>query len=208
MQDFSKILDLCAELGRELPDLVFIGGVAVYLHSLSREVAVAKPETSHDADFMISFAGYDVLKDAQEVVPTPRLSKHQMLVDDVEFDVYVERLHHLLVPYDEVYAYSEVVESARVACLEHLLVLKLDAYAQRGHSSKGIKDRRDVAKIGILLGRQVRKELVLPYMRDDLESSLEEVARSPVFFELCSRNSHEAKKTRTLFASFASRVLS
>jgi hypothetical protein len=208
MPSFSKILGLCTELSRDLTDLVFIGGVAVYLHAADRALAAAIPEASHDADFMISFAEYGVLKDSEEVVPTPRLSKHQMLVDGVEFDVYVERQHRLIVPYDEALAYSEIVEGARVACLEHLLVLKLDAFSQRGHSSKGEKDRRDVAKIGILLGRRVRRDLVLPYMRDELAAALADVSRSSVFYDLCARNAHEAKKARSLFGSLASRVLS
>jgi len=206
MPSFDKILSLCLALSSDLTDVVFIGGVAVYLHATKRSLAAVPLEASHDADFMISFSDYGVLKDAEEITPTPRLAKHQMIVEGVEFDVYVERLNRLVVPYDEAFAYSTTIEKIRVACLEHLLILKLEALRQRGHSGKGEKDRRDVAKIGLLLGRQTRINLVQPYMRDDLAELLLDVSRSTVFFDLCSRNAHAAKKARTTFATFVKKV--
>jgi hypothetical protein len=206
MPSFAKILDLCSLLSGELADIVFIGGVAVYLHTLRRELAAAPPEASHDADFMISLSDYGILKDEEELTSTPRLAKHQMIVDGVEFDVYVERLNRLVVPYDEVFAHSEVIEGVRVACLEHLLVLKLEALEKRGHSSKGDKDRRDVAKIGLMLGRRTRKSLIRPYARDEHIALLDDLSRSAIFFDLCSRNSHVAKRARTSFTAFAGDV--
>ena len=207
MPSFTKILDLCLELSSDLPDVVFIGGVAVYLHLAEKASATIPLEASHDADFMISFSDYGVLKDEEELTSTPRLAKHQMIVDGVEFDVYVERLNRLVVPYDEVLAYSTVARQIRVAFLEHLLILKLEALLHRGHSSKGDKDRRDVVKIGLMLGRRTRPELVEPYMREDLADHLRDVAKSTIFFDLCSRNAHAAKKMRTSFAAFVSTVI-
>jgi hypothetical protein len=206
MTTFDKILDTSLGLGRELPDIVFIGGVAVYLHTLKRASSAIPLEASHDADFTISFSGYDFLKDAAEITATPRLAKHQMVVDDVEFDVYVERLNRLVVPYDEIFAHKDVVEGIGVACLEHLLVLKLEAFAKREHSTKGDKDRRDVVKIGLLLGRKARRSLIRPYMRAELASRLEDIARSAIFTELCGRNAHVAKKMRASFAAFVADV--
>lgn len=200
MQPFSKILDLSIALSRELDDVVFIGGVAVYLHSAAKSSLVVRPESSHDSDFMISFADYDVLKDLEEITPNARLAKHQMVVEGVEFDVYVERLNRLVVPYDEILAHSGMIEGVRVACLEHLLVLKLEAFASRGESSKGVKDRRDVAKIVLLMGRGARKSLTDPYLHPLLVDLLIKVERSTVFHELCRGNSHEAKKARSDFA--------
>jgi hypothetical protein len=206
MTTFDKILDTCLGLSRELPDVVFIGGVAVYLHTLRRASASIPLEASHDADLAISFAGYDILKDEAEITATPRLAKHQMVVDNVEFDVYVERLNRLVVPYDEIFAYKEVVGEINVACLEHLLVLKLEAFVKREHSSKGDKDRRDVVKIGLLLGRKVRKFLIRPYMHDELGSRLDDIARCAIFAELCENNAHVAKKLRETFKVFVSSV--
>jgi hypothetical protein len=205
MSSFHKILDLSGVISEQLEGVVFIGGVAVYLHAVERSIEAVPPESSHDADFMISFHDYDILKDEREVTSNRRLAKHQMILEGVEFDVYVERSNGLAVPYDEVFAYSEVVEGVRVACLEHLLVLKLEALIKRDRSSKGEKDRRDVAKIGLLLGQRVRSDLVDPYLRPELTRKLDEVAKSSVFYELCGHNAHLAKKAR---ADFARTVLS
>jgi hypothetical protein len=203
-EDFDKILDMCLALSDGYRDTVFIGGVAVYLHLVKKERSALPPDVSHDADFMISFSDYGALKDAEEITPTPRLAKHQMVVDGVEFDIYVERLHRLVVPYDEVAAHSTIIKGIRVACLEHLLVLKLEAYLSRGHSSKGEKDRKDITKVGLLLGSGVQKHLIEPYLREDLLIPLHNIAKSAIFFELCDGNAHAAKKARTAFSSFVS----
>lgn len=205
MPPFAKILDLCSTLSHNLTDIIFIGGVAVYLHSTRSRVVPL--EASHDADFMISFVDYGVLKDMEEITSNPRLAKHQMIVEGIEFDIYVERLNQLIVPYDEISAHAFEVEGIRAACLEHLLILKLEAFKKRGHSSKGEKDRRDVVKIGLLLGNQAKVDLVQPYMREDLAALLHEVAKSSVFFDLCSNNAHQAKRARGSFAAFVSNVV-
>ena len=86
MDIFDKILEICKGLSKNMPDIVFIGGVAVYLHATVRHSKIVAPEASHDADFMISFSDYGILKDMEEITYTPHLAKHQMVVNDVEFD--------------------------------------------------------------------------------------------------------------------------
>jgi hypothetical protein len=181
--------------------------VAVYLHALARASGTVKPEASHDADLMISFADYGILKDETEITHNRRLAKHQMIISDIELDVYVEHLNNLIVPYDEVFMNSIEVNGVRVACLEHLLVLKLEAFKTRGSSGKGEKDRRDVAKIGLLLGRRTDPNLVAPYLREELVSLLKNIAKSSVFFELCAHNAHAAKKARNSFEAFVSAIV-
>ena len=207
MQSFSRILDLCQSFSDTLPGVVFIGGVAVYLHACEAAVATIVPESSHDADFMISFSGYGCLKDMEEITYNSRQCKHQMIVDEVEFDIYVERLNGLIVPYDDAYAQADTIGTVQVACLEHLLVLKLEAFKSRKHSSKGEKDRRDMVKIGLLLGRKSRIDLIEPYMREELAALLREVARSSVFHDLCGRDAHAAKGMREEFAGFVDDVM-
>ena len=155
---------------------------------------------------MISLSDYGVLKDQEEVTPTKRLSKHQMFLEGVEFDIYVEKINRLVVPYAEVYANAYEIEGMSVACLEHLLVLKLEALSSRGHSSKGDKDRRDIAKIGLMLGRRPNVRLIAPHMHGSLASELEGVAKSPVFYDLTNKNAHSAKKARATFAAFTKLV--
>ena len=203
---FSQIIETCQALNSDLHDVIFIGGVAVYLHSVLKNNELVAPEASHDADFMISFSDYGILKDHEEITSTPRLSKHQMLLNHVEFDIYVEKINKLLVPYDEVAAHAITIEGLNLACLEHLLVLKLEAYNDRKHSSKGEKDRRDVAKIGLLLGSKAKENLIAPYIYDALVRELKDIAQSPVFYELCQKNAHLAKKAKAAFARVAKKI--
>ena len=201
MQTFDKVIRECRELGESYPDAVFIGGVAVYLHASHAGTGVP-PEVSHDADFMVSVLDYGALKDVEEVTANPRLGKHQMLSGGVEFDVYVDRWNKLVVPYDEVASYSAVVEGVRVASLEHLLVLKLEALGKRGHTRKGDKDRGDVVQLGLMLGRRARENLLAPYFRQDYLESLLTVAGSALFYELCGGNAHDARRVRESFTDF------
>ena len=206
MPTFSKILTRCAEISEELPGAVFIGGVAVYLHSLSKSLPF-RGEGSHDADFMISFLDYGVLKDEEEVTHNPRLRKHQIVYEGVGFDVYVEKLSRLVVPYDEALAHAEWLDGVRVAALPHLLVLKLEALADRGHSSKGEKDRRDVVKICALMGTSFDHDLVEPYLRPRTEEVLREIEKGRTFHDLAGGNAHAAKKMRTAFTRTMKAVL-
>jgi len=201
MQTFDKIIRKCRELGGEYPDVVFIGGVAVYLHASSAGTGVP-PEASHDADFMVSVFDYGAIKDAEEVTANPRLGKHQMLSGGVEFDVYVDRWNKLIVPYAEVATYSVTVEGVRVASLEHLLVLKLEALGKRGHTRKGDKDRGDVVQLGLMIGRKSRGKLLEPYLREDHLESLVSLAGSAVFYELCGGDAHDARRVREAFTVF------
>ena len=165
-----------------------------------------KPDVSHDADFMISLPDYGILKDEEEITPNPRLAKHQMIVEGVEFDIYVDRLHRLAVPYDEALANSIEIEGIRLACLEHLLILKLEALVSRGSSGKGEKDRRDIARIGLLLGCRPDKSLIEPYLGEGLIQQLQDIARGSIFFGMCKHDAHEAKKARAAFKLFVSGV--
>jgi hypothetical protein len=201
MSQFDKILAKCREVGDTLSDVVFIGGVAVYLYSRARATGVP-PEASHDADFMISISDFGFLRDLEEVTSTPRLGKHQMLSGGVEFDVYVERHNRLIVPYDAVAASAETVGGLRVASVEHLVVLKLEALKSRGHSRKGEKDRCDLVQLGLMAGPRVRTRLLEPYLRRDHVALLEQVAGSAVFYELCGGNAHVARKVRDDFSGF------
>src|SRR6185436_10365237 len=108
----------------------------------------------YDADFYISFADMGDLRDIEEVTANRRLSKHQMIKHGFEFDIYTERQSTLVLPYDVVLASSQIVGGIRVASPEHLLVLKLEAFADRKGSAKGDKDAKDLLRIAVAARRQ------------------------------------------------------
>lgn len=195
--DFDHVLGVCEGLAAELPGHVFIGGVAVYLHAVNGRRA-SQVEVSHDADVMVSLSDLSSLRDEVEVVSNRRLGKHQVVVDGVEVDVYVERQNGLAVPYDELFAGADEHGSLRAACPEHLLVLKLAAYASRRESAKGDKDARDLVRL-LTTGKRWRGELASPYLRDDHLELLGRLSRSQVFSEMCARNLHDAKHLKASF---------
>lgn len=195
--DFGHVLDVCESLAVELPGHVFIGGVAVYLHAVNSRRADLV-EVSHDADVMVSMADLSSLRDEVEVVSNRRLGKHQVVVDGVEVDVYVERQNSLAVPYDELFAWADSYGTMRVAAVEHLFVLKLVAHECRQGSAKGDKDARDLVRL-VTMGKQWRKDLTVPYLSEKHLRMLEKVSRSRVFSELCCRNAREAERLKEAF---------
>lgn len=207
MYSKDEIWDHLWEGIRELSEhfesrLVFIGGVAVYLHVRGAEGQMPPGfvEHSHDGDFYISFADFGELREIEEVTQNMRLHKHQVIKNGVDFDVYRERSSSLIVKYEDVYDASTVIDGVRVACLEHLLLLKLDAYGDRRGTAKGRKDERDLIRIAVLMNRSKPKIARLEgYLTQAAFANLIVVGKSTEFMSMCRRNAHEAKKSRQLF---------
>jgi hypothetical protein len=145
--DFGHLMATCAKVAARYPDLIFIGGVAVYLHAVNHADTRVLAEATHDADLYISLADMADLRDDEQVTSNRRLSKSQFIKDGWEFDVYTERLAELIVPFDRVSAESIEYGGLRVASLAHLLVLKAEAACDRAGSAKGEKDIRDLFRI-------------------------------------------------------------
>ncbi len=182
------------ELSDYFPEgVVFIGGVAVYLHVRGAKVPEKWVEFSHDGDFYISLADFSDLRDIEEVTQNRRLSKYQIIKHGMEFDVYLEYRHSLRIPYANVHAASKIVENVRIAALEHLLLLKLAAYEDRRGSAKGRKDERDLIRIGhLLMRRPIHKDWVAPYVNPVDINLLSKVVHSAEVAGLSTNPKHTA----------------
>lgn len=205
MQEFQHILEASSALAEDLSGHVFIGGVAIYLHAVNSPSARQVAEFSHDSDLMISLLDYSILRDHVEVVANPRLGKHQVILEGVEFDVYVERQNKLVVPYDEIYAHAKTYGNMHVACPEHLLVLKLEAHLDRFGSAKGDKDARDLVSLA-LASRKINVRLLSPYLRPEHVEAMRRVGQGRIFEEMCLGNAHEAKRLRVSFNDVVKQV--
>ncbi len=207
-ETWKRLWDAIRKLEQSFGDrLVFIGGVAVYLHVKASRLPARFVEFSHDGDFYISLSDFSELRETEQVTSNPRLSKYQLIKNKIDFDIYLERTNALLVPYADVAAKSSVIEGVRVASLEHLLLLKLAAYADRQHSSKGDKDARDLIKITLLLEPRVDLKQLKPYLTEELFSLLDKLSsKKPVFMAFSAGNAHQAKKIRESFLSVVDRV--
>jgi hypothetical protein len=202
-KEFEELLLACQEVASAYPDgIVFIGGIAVYMHAINNERTATLAAFTHDADFYISLADMGDLRDDLEVTANRRLNKHQLIKRGFEFDVYTERQSSLIVPYDHVRAHAVKYENLMVAALEHLLVLKLEAYRDRRHSSKGDKDANDIIQICLISSESkigLRTELCLGFMQQEHMDLLKSIARGPHFMALARGNSKLAKDLRVRF---------
>jgi len=176
-------------------DFIVIGGVGVYLHA--RQSDVLPEEFTHDVDAFVTAAAYSEMRDVYEVVMNRRLSKAQITVDGIEVDLYPEHQNRLRFDFGELAFHAEEIEGIHVASLEHLLFLKLTAAGDRWNSSHGAKDRRDVAKILVLLDDVAPKIGIAAVTEIDLQL-LDAVLQSTAFMELAKRNAKQAKDLRQL----------
>jgi hypothetical protein len=197
-KEWHKLWSAVKEISADYPDgVAFIGGIAVYLHASTSDSPAGFAEFSHDGDFYFSLSDFADLRDEYEVTSNRRLSKHQIIKDGFEFDVYVERQNDLAIPYSALLASSVVIEGIRAACLEHLLVLKLDAAISRKGSSKGEKDQRDIVRVLWLLGHRKGGpdlELCSPYMTDARIAAMESAVNGPARLGLAGGNAFQAKQ--------------
>ena len=202
--DFSELLLACQEISALFPDgVVFIGGIAVYLHTINSEETASLAEFTHDADFYISIADMSDLRDIEELTPNRRLNKHQLIKRGFEFDIYTERHSALIVPYDEISAHAVSYDRMRVASLEHLLVLKLEAYRDRRSSAKGQKDAKDLIRIALAAQKRNKKfdkNLIKGFLGEEHLTLLETVQRGPEMLALAKGNAKLAKSYRDTFS--------
>lgn len=178
------------------PGVVFIGGVAVYAHAMSSRQFAGLAAFSHDVDLLISVADYTDLKDIEQVVTNRRLNKSQFYKNGFEFDVYVEDHYDLCVPYAEAAAASVLRFGMRVACLEHLLALKLVAFADRRGSAKGDKDADDLFTLLLLASETPALPATAARIEDIGLAALAEVCRSDAALRVASGNRHLAAQYR------------
>lgn len=195
--DFQKLLAEVQEVGRLYDGVVFIGGIAVYLHAINHEAISDYVEATQDADFYISLSSLSDLREIEELVPNSRLSKHEFKRRQFSFDVYAERQSLLPVPYDQVAAHAVDYDGIRVAALEDLLVLKLEAAADRHASEHGRKDAKDVIRILLLAshaGFDARRSVA--YMQPRHFERLGRIVEGPEFTALAQGNAKLAKLLR------------
>ena len=184
-------------------ECVFIGGVAVYVYT-QRSAAGMIPEATHDVDASITIAASGTLRDYQLLTQNKRLRKAQITVHGIEVDIYVEHQNKLRFDYAELAMYAEIASIGRasniqLASLPHLLFLKLEALRDRSASQHGDKDRRDVAKILVILSDRndpMDLDLVIGNATKADLSAITGIIKSTAFMEVTRRNAQAAAKLR------------
>jgi hypothetical protein len=207
MAKWQEVSERMLQFVKEFPDdTILIGGIAVYLHSLASERAGVPAEYTQDVDVYVGLPAWGTIRENYETTPNNRLAKSQMKLGSVEFDIYVQKAAELCVTYEQVALYAERIDGIRVACKEHLLLLKLKAFANRKASSHGRKDRRDLAKLLVLLADS-KPDQILAYVTDKDVSLLLEVICPDVFLELTNQNAHLASKLRKRAVKYVDKLV-
>jgi hypothetical protein len=198
--EFSELLD---------DNSVVIGGVAAFFHTedaIKRGLQISL-EITFDVDLFVSQFGSSIMRSFYETTNNARLHKKQVTVNGIEYDVYVERGHRLRIDYEDLFRESVILDNIRVCCLEHLLLLKLDAFMERFASSHGEKDKRDIAKIITILGFN-GSDVLFPYLfSDEDKSTISLIMRSNVFRMLSDGNVHSASRLKSIANIFARKLL-
>lgn len=117
-------------------------------------------------------------------------------------DVCTERHSALIVPYDSIVTHAVSYGEFRVACLEHLFALKLEAYRDRCESVKGQKDARDLVRIALIAGtgnKRFDSNLTAPCLGDQHVTLLQRTAKGPEIAAMARGNSKTANQPRRYF---------
>jgi len=204
-EDWKNVWRVVKLVAGDAEHSVAIGGVAVYLQS--KAIRDIEPEYTHDVDLSIDTVALSNLEYDFDVVRNPRLHKRELQTHGVDVDLYLSKESHLRVDYKELSQFSKLINKVRVACPEHLLLLKLPALAERWESSHGEKDRRDVAKLMVLMHDDGWDEdILLPALDDSDLALLERVVKSNVFQQLAHRNAKRARRLRVKAKGFLEEV--
>lgn len=195
---FSKLLSAVTEVSQMYEDAVYIGGIAVYMHAINKKETSHYAGTTSDADFYITFTTLSELRHMEEVHQNTRLKKHEFLKDGFSFDVYTERQSSLPIDYDFVKAHAVSYGDVKVAALEELLVLKLEAAVDRYSSVHGKKDAKDVIRILLLASMEeaFSAKRATDFMNKEHFECLERIMKGPEFMALAEGNSQIAKRLK------------
>jgi len=120
---------------------ILIGGWAVFLYTHSLK--------SKDIDMIIEYEELEKLKTEFDLNKNDRLKKYEIIVDEIDIDLYLPFYSNPGIKAEEIKNYLNSLEGFSVPKPEILLTLKQKAYSKRLGSPKGEKDKIDI--IGLLL---------------------------------------------------------
>lgn len=140
-----KSLDVLKILNKKLR-FIIIGGWAIYLWTNALK--------SKDIDMiLIDWNELEKIKKNYEPKKNDRLKKYEIIVSDIDVDIYLPHYSKMAIPCDQLVTMSTVKEGFKVLKPEPLLILKQQAQSDRKDSIKGQKDRIDI--LSLLLSKTI-----------------------------------------------------
>ncbi len=116
---------------------VLIGGWAIYMYT--------KLQKSRDIDMVVDYDQFNLLSTDFEMRKNQSLRKYEIKFQKFDIDIYTPFFSRLSVPPQDLINNHTVIENIMVPRVEELLVLKIGAFDERMNSTKGQKDRLDIA---------------------------------------------------------------
>ncbi len=136
----EKSWKILQELQQKQFHFILIGGWAAYLWTNLHK--------SKDIDIIIpGFNDLNYLKKNYTLKKNDALQKYEIQFEEIDVDIYVPYYSKLIVPIEEIIKHTTTRENITVVQPEILLILKQGAEADRGHSTKGLKDRIDIVTL-------------------------------------------------------------
>lgn len=118
---------------------ILIGGWAVFLYTHSLK--------SKDIDLIVEYEELEKLRRAFALIKNDRLKKYEIIIDEINIDLYVPFYSDLGVPAEEIKKYIQNLEGFAAPRPEIMLALKQKAYSERAGSPKGEKDKIDIVSL-------------------------------------------------------------
>jgi len=162
-----KSWELLKILNKKL-HFVVIGGWGIYLwtHALK----------SKDVDVLLTtWDDLEKIKENYEPKKNDRLKKYEIIVSDIDVDIYLPHYSQMVIPCDQLITMATVKEGFKVLKPEPLLILKQQALLDRKDSIKGQKDRVDILSLLLFMTidfkeyRQLLEKYNIVFFEKELE---------------------------------------
>jgi hypothetical protein len=188
----QKSWEILKKLNQKLHFIV-IGGWGIYLWTHAMK--------SKDVDVLLTrWEDLEQIKKQYEPKKNDRLKKYEIIVSDIDVDIYLPHYSQMIIPCDQLVNMNVIKEGFHVLKPEPLLILKQQALLDRKDSIKGQKDRIDILAllsnktIDFKEYKQLTEHHKITYFADELKKMIR-VAKEE-FSYLNINNPREIKKLK------------
>lgn len=180
----EKSWNVLQKISKEF-DFVLIGGWAVYLWTNSQK--------SRDIDLIVGYEALDYLRRSYILKKNDHLKRYEIVVDNVDIDVYLPYFSKLGIPAEEIVKYKVKVKGFETIPPELLLILKQTAQIDRKNSIKGQKDKIDIINLLIKLDMdwEKYKEILKAYNLKGYKKELFRLVKTFDMLEYTGMNPRE-----------------
>jgi hypothetical protein len=169
-----KSWNLLKLLNKEL-NFIVIGGWAIYIWTNAIK--------SKDIDIILTdWNDLKKIKEKYEPKKNERLKKYEIIVSEIDVDIYLPYYSQMAIPCDQLITMSTLKEGFNVLKPEALLILKQQAMLDRQDSVKGQKDRIDILSLLLLeiVDFNEYKQLLQRYNLKSFENELKKIIKLAV----------------------------